>query len=129
MEGKKVTAVFIDDDPIVNFVHKNLLNRYFPEIEFVSFLWAREALDYFRGYTPAPHHQVIVFLDINMPEMDGWELIDEFVAQQLDIPVYLLTSSIDFKDRNKAENNTYIKGFYLKPFKIEIFERVFGVVT
>jgi CheY-like chemotaxis protein len=72
----------------------------------------------------------ILFLDLSMPEMSGWDWLFKF--EQLphiikrQISVYILTSSISSKDAEKARNNVYVKGYILKPLQkhkvVEVIE-------
>jgi CheY-like chemotaxis protein len=47
----------------------------------------------------------IIFLDINMPIMDGWQFLEEFIALKLDKKVFIniVTSSLDPCDKQKSE--------------------------
>ena len=116
--------MFIDDDGIVNFVHKSLVLKYFPDIETISYLWARDALSFFHQFKGTTELPEVIFLDINMPEIDGWEFIDELNAMGVEVPIYILTSSIDEKDKAKALTIPQIKGYYSKPFKLEKIQEI-----
>ena len=63
-----------------------------------------------------------IFLDINMPIMDGWEFLDEFEKLPLAIlkncSVYLLTSSIDENDIEKSKEHKTVKEFISKPLTV-----------
>ena len=69
------------------------------------------------------HYPELIFLDINMPGMDGWEFIEEYekldnTLKQSKIVVMLSTSS-DPMDKKKAEFSTVISQFLNKPLKAE----------
>ena len=59
----------------------------------------------------------LILLDLDMPVMDGWEFLDEFlklpIAKQ--VCVFILTSSIHPNDREKAKHYNVVKGFFSKP--------------
>ena len=67
-----------------------------------------------------------IFLDINMPVMDGWEFMDELskmaTAKLNNLHIYILTSSLDPSDYSKAELSPLIQGFISKPLEIEKVE-------
>ena len=70
----------------------------------------------------------LIFLDINMPAMDGWEFLDKYKAlekeQQAKIVIIMLTTSLNPADKLKAENMPEISGFENKPLTPEIIDRV-----
>lgn len=67
---------------------------------------------------------VILFLDINMPTLSGWEFMEQYehLREEIkqNISVYIVSSSVDKDDKSKAEANPDIKGFLSKPLNREI---------
>ncbi|MCF8253218.1 MAG: response regulator [Bacteroidia bacterium] len=108
---KKV--LLIDDDPINNYVNKRLITRLFSVVEIVEFLDAVSALEYLKENTPE-----IIFLDINMPEMDGWQFLENYRTYTNRTKVVILTSSIDPSDRLRSEQFDFVEGFFVKPLNI-----------
>ena len=67
-----------------------------------------------------------IFLDINMPEMNGWEFLNEiksFVSPQ-NTTIYLLTSSINKLDKEKATHFPIINQYLSKPICKEILKKI-----
>ena len=64
------------------------------------------------------------FLDINMPKMSGWEFIEHLEALSLKSKffIYIITSSVDSRDKNKAFQYESVCEFYVKPLKKADFE-------
>jgi CheY-like chemotaxis protein len=111
--------ILVDDDPFNNIISRLEIENAVGEADIKIFQVPEEALafiqnEYIKSLTPA-----ILFLDINMPTLSGWEFMEQYekfpeeVKQQLSI--YILSSSIDLRDENKAKANKYIKGFLSKP--------------
>ena len=111
VEQKKV--LLIDDDPINNYVNKRLILRLFSVAEIAEFLDAVSALEYLKTNTPE-----LIFLDINMPEMDGWQFLEEYRNYPNRTKVVILTSSIDPSDRMRSEQFDFVEGFFVKPLNI-----------
>lgn len=99
----------MDDDKICNFIAESTLNRLGVAKEVHSALNGQEALDLFNGYfqgdVAVPD---IIFLDLNMPIMDGFQFIDAF--KKLDFPkkenilIVILTSSMNPQDIQQAKS-------------------------
>jgi len=71
----------------------------------------------------------VLFLDINMPHMNGWEFLEVFKNFNEDIQkhfaIYMLSSSIDIRDKEKAEGNPLVSGFISKPLTTDVLNKVF----
>jgi CheY-like chemotaxis protein len=118
-ENKIVTAGIVDDDDIFTYgfkksaAIKNLFNQV------LNFGDGREAIDYLKDPRNSNHLPDVLFVDINMPVMNGWEFIDAFeeIRSQLgkNITLYIISSSIDLEDIKRAKNNPLIVDYLLKP--------------
>ena len=116
----KKTILLIDDDPIANIISTRIIKRTFSG-NVVTFSNGREALDKIRECwsLAGPTSSVVIFLDINMPHMDGWEFLEEF--EQLPEAVRgkchlaMLTSSINSDDIERSKSYKSVKEFISKP--------------
>ena len=72
------------------------------------------------------HLPDMILLDINMPVMDGWDFLENFseMAMSKDIPVVMLTSSINPDDIEKAKSHQLVKGFLSKPLNKDKLDEV-----
>ena len=110
------TCLLIDDNYIDNFVTRRILEGGdFAEKVIVS-QSASDAIESLRAGTVKPD---VIFLDIRMPVMGGFEFLQEYDKLKIDnkqaIKIFMLSSSLDPTDLKKSTNNKYITSFIHKP--------------
>jgi CheY-like chemotaxis protein len=125
MKGKLNCILLIDDDEPTNFLNKMAVEELECTHHIKIIPGAREALDYLTcAGQPAPLNEdcpspEIIFLDINMPAMDGWEFLQRYEAlpdkRKSSIIVIMLTTSFNPEDELKARNIPSVKEFRNKP--------------
>lgn len=130
MPHKVNQAVLIDDSDIDLFIQRRFLEVNNFSDRLVSYKSAREALNWLgntRG-DPAPD---VIFLDLNMPEVDGFAFLKSF--ESLPDPVttkskiVVLTSSNSSKDCEQAMQNKNVIKFLTKPLKDSDIEELKGM--
>ncbi|RYD87342.1 MAG: response regulator [Sphingobacteriales bacterium] len=131
-ETKFVTAGIVDDDKIFTYGFKKLtgIKGLFDEI--LDFSNGQEAIQYLIDPQNSQHLPDVLFVDINMPVMDGWEFNEAFreIKSQLPkaITLYNISSSIDLQDISRAKKNPLVADYLLKPldegYLTEIFHHL-----
>ncbi|GAA0881325.1 response regulator [Algoriphagus jejuensis] len=117
-----LTIVLIDDDPISTFVTEKLISKNVKEpCQFFKFHSAELALEQINGICPN-----YLFLDLNMPEMNGWDFLDRFIPQYKDPQIYILSSSVDERDINKASQYQVVKKYLSKPLIKKYIKSIFN---
>lgn len=126
---KKQRYMVVDDDTTNNMICEFTIKRFDAEADIKMFAIPEDALasikeEYSTATEPRP---TILFLDVNMPSMTGWEFLDTFLGfdewVKNQFTIYILSSSIeDFKE--KREIYTSIQGFLSKPLKINNLEAI-----
>lgn len=114
----------IDDDEIYTFLIKKSLVALELKHSINAYANGSEALNgiisLIEQQQPVPE---VIFLDINMPIMDGWEFLKAFRAIQAQlpnqIPIYIISSSIAAEDKEKANRFPEIVGYLSKPVELE----------
>lgn len=110
----------VDDDKIFKTAAEILIFANFPEFEIVHFENGLEVynrlieIEKTKGKLP-----VLMLLDINMPVMNGWELLEEIKGHKgrikSNVQIYISTSSIAPQDMNLSKTYDFIKGYITKP--------------
>ncbi|MFZ6000998.1 MAG: response regulator [Bacteroidota bacterium] len=131
MESKKPTVALVDDDPIYQFTASKTLQLTKSVAQIHSFLKAEDALNYLSSHAnDAEMLPDIIFLDINMPIKDGWGFLDDFdkVCSTLakKATVYMVSSSIDPRDVQRARQNQHIREYITKPITVDKFNELLG---
>lgn len=126
MKTFDITCI-IDDDPIFIFGTKKLMELTSFTNGFMIFQDGEEAYNLLNsiigGDSVVPD---VIFLDINMPRMDGWQFLDEFQKIPLPKPVkiYIVSSSIDPSDVEKSKRYPIIKKYIVKPLTVPTLKQI-----
>ena len=125
MKVKLNCILLVDDDEPTNFLNRMAVEELGCADTIKVIPGAREALDYLacagqreplNKDCPSPE---IIFLDINMPAMDGWEFLQRYEAlpqaHKSSIIVIMLTTSFNPEDELKARKIPSVKEFRNKP--------------
>ncbi len=122
-------VALVDDDSIYQFTATRIIESAKLASQILHFEDGSEALKYLRENALTkenlPDH---LFLDINMPLVNGWMFLQEYIILKpnlaKDIQIYMVSSSIDQRDRNRAKEFSEIKEFVVKPVAMESFSRI-----
>ncbi len=114
----------IDDDPLTNMLNRMLINDFDKSLNVREFEKAEDALDrLLAGQNPD-----VIFLDINMPVMNGWDFISELEkrpgALSGKTKIHMLTSSVAPNDKSFADASPIVELFLIKPLTPEILREI-----
>ncbi|BAU53847.1 response regulator [Mucilaginibacter gotjawali] len=131
--------LLVDDDAPTNFIHTKMIQKSGVDVAIKAVTSAQEALDYIThtgAYEHTPDKMMqpgIIFLDINMPGLSGWDFIEEY--RKLDsrfkihVIIIMLTTSLNPADEAHAKSIAEIACFLHKPLKpetvVELSQRFF----
>lgn len=121
--------MLIDDNEDDNFMHERAIKKYNNAITVIAKLSGREALDYLIDKSSHPEaHPELIFLDINMPEMNGWDFLELYnkldAELQSTVVVVMLTSSDSPNDLEQGSNYATLSDYKLKPLTPEMLDEV-----
>jgi len=119
----------IDDDDIQNTINVRIIEIVAPELEVRVFKNAKRALEALQVVKERENEKEPIFLllDLNMPQMNGWEFLNHFEDRQNPWPVYILTSSINEEDKNRANNYPSVVGFLSKPLTTTTIAKIMAM--
>ncbi|HYH05213.1 MAG TPA: response regulator [Bacillota bacterium] len=116
--------IIIDDDPFNNLICKTIISKTISGANVQTFVVPEEGYSFLKTIV----NQVVLFLDINMPTMTGWEFLEMFDKLEdgvkSKVKVFILSSSVDERDIEKAHTNKYVSGFISKPLKPDVIKDI-----
>ena len=118
--------LLVDDDAAVNFLNKFLLTDSGISASISVTTNGLEALNSIKESRRCPD---VIFLDINMPVMDGLGFLEAFKEYPEYYPqakVYILTSSLRESDKDKASSYACVADYLEKPLTAEMIEKIFS---
>lgn len=131
------TILFIDDDLITLMLCKMVISKSLFSKEIVTAKNGEEALQYFNKLkqvevNPLLAKPQLIFLDLNMPVMGGWEFLESFstpeYSQYNNTKVIILSSTIDPEDLEKSNKYPMVIDFLSKPISKEMLEYIREII-
>lgn len=125
------TVMLIDDERADQIMYRRILERSGVVRNHISFQYASEALEYLKRQDRAEID--LIFLDINMPGMSGFEFLEaataEFGPGFAKAVVVMLTTSLNPRDRERAAQFDVVRDFVNKPLTVEYIETLAELVA
>lgn len=118
----------IDDDDIFNTLNMAIIGFVDSSIEISIFKSGEEVVEYLSEKSSSFEPPDLVFLDIRMPNMDGFELLEELNKLPQNpfekSKVYMLSSTLNEKDLERTKQYSIINSFLSKPLTVELFSKL-----
>ncbi len=127
-----MSKVFIiDDDQIHQRIAQIMIQKHQLFDHFLSFTEADKALDFLKENKDDPDALPdVILLDLNMPVFNGWDFLDNFVPVSSTLckafKIFIVTSSVDEKDRLRSQAYPFVNGFISKPLSPDIIRGTAG---
>lgn len=132
MQEAKHNVCLIDDDNIYQFTARKIIESTGLVKSIQSFYNGKEAIDFFKDETNHNPDTLpdVIFLDINMPVMNGWEFLDEYNTFYSALPkrivVYVVSSSIDDNDVRRSREYQAVSDYIIKPVNRSTYLELIG---
>lgn len=121
-------VLLVEDDPITIMVCDRIMKMTKFAENVTSCVNGKLAIDYLYSLKDGGIMPLIIFLDINMPVMNGWDFLEEFEKIKDDFQqlprIYLLSSTVDPEDYKKAKKYSLVENFISKPLSREALETI-----
>jgi len=121
MSRKLNSILLIDDNEFDNYYHEKVIQNNNIAENIVIKSSGADAIAYLKSLT-ADAFPELILLDINMPGMNGWDVLDEYEKMGISgdrTKVIMLTTSIDPDDEKKARSYAFVFDFIIKPLSDE----------
>ncbi|MBB3204449.1 CheY-like chemotaxis protein [Rhodopirellula rubra] len=118
-------VMLIDDSSLDNMIHTRILKKSGLVENIIAFEYADEALEHLRK---EDHGVDVIFLDLNMPRMDGYEFLERYHAltqlQRAKSLVMMLSTSSRPGDAERAKEFPQVIDYQSKPLELETIEKI-----
>lgn len=126
--AKFTDVLLVEDDPITIMVCDRIIKMTSFAEKVKSCENGKIGIDYLSGLPRDSSTPKIIFLDINMPVMNGWDFLEEFekIRDRFNsLPrIYLLSSTVDPEDYKKAQKFSLVQDFISKPLSKEALQNI-----
>ncbi|MCK0157273.1 response regulator [Cellulophaga sp. F20128] len=122
MQKNPINICIVDDDDIYQFTIIKTLKSFNLPKNIIAFADGEEALNFMLDNLGEDAKLPdVIFLDINMPIMDGFQFMDEYIKIKpkvgKPITIYMVSSSVDPVDIERAKNISAISDYIIKPIR------------
>jgi CheY-like chemotaxis protein len=126
---KATNILLIDDNDVDNYITRQMLLKNKVAGNIVVQSSAMDALKYLQSNLNEPvNYPDYIFLDIRMPEMDGFDFLNEYAKFPVSITnhciIFMLTSSADQNDILRAAQNPLVKKYLNKPLSHQVLSEI-----
>jgi CheY-like chemotaxis protein len=117
MAAYKMNKIYlVDDQPISNFITKKFLELEGYKGPVIDYTNSAEAFEII-----ANDENALVFLDINMPVMNGWDFMEAMKERQISNKIIILSSSTSKFDKDRAREYPFVLDYMVKPMNRQKF--------
>jgi len=132
MSQQNLKIFLVDDDDIYQFTATKTLESMGVVSQISVFPDGLQAIQYIKDHiSDTSALPDVIFLDINMPVMDGWQFVEEYQKLQLGkkISLYMVSSSVDEADMKRCKDYGVIEDYIIKPVGRSRFEELLSLLV
>lgn len=124
-------VLLVDDDDIFNMLHGEVLKRLIPNVGIDIFKSGQDVIQYLQEKPDASID--LIFLDIRMPIMGGFEVLDAMAAMDssrfANTRIYVLSSTLDDRDLQRAKETPLVTDFIGKPMSFDTMRNILAELS
>ena len=129
--SKTKSVCIIDDDKVYTFGVKKIIKSHLPENDVITFENGKKALEGIKNMVDSGEELPdLILLDIDMPEMNGWDFLKEFdsirTSVKKEIEIFVISSRVNTntEDLYKIEWDEKVSDFIKKPVQVEALKKI-----
>lgn len=126
-DSKYRSVLLIDDSYIDNLINRKILENSMFADDVIVMDSPVKAIEYLNKCYNEQAFPEVIFLDIRMPEMNGFEFLQklkEITTDDSNFKIYVLSSSLDPSDHRRIEGNSLVTRFIGKPLTVSVLEDI-----
>ncbi len=132
MDNQNVPGfISIDDDLEFNMITDFTIKAVHKDAEVHTFSQPEKGLEFIEGMPVDSDDWYILLLDINMPTLSGWEVLEKIKILDKKIlnrlKIFVLSSSVSLRDKELADKNPLVSGFIEKPLRKASLKEILGL--
>ena len=120
--------LLIEDNIIDQLITTKLLKNTFNDFQFNVVNDGKQGMEWLYKFNYTTNNQLIILLDIKMPQMDGFEFLVQYDTLPEDLKkktqIFMLSSTLDPNDLKRADENCYVKKLFSKPLTVSQFKEL-----
>ncbi len=120
--------LFVDDDSFTNYLNKKMIDRVLDKPHYTIFQSSIEALLFLKDFVTTPQRQIVLFLDLQLPQISGVDFLrlvhNDDLLSGLHLNIIILSNHEKRHYEKHFKNFTKVKGFINKPLSSEDINQV-----
>lgn len=128
--GNILNYIIVDDDSVHNIICNLLIAAAINGSNIKTFTNPERGFEFIENNPINNEQKTIIFLDVDMPNMTGWEFLNKFdkldEKMKSQYLIYILSSSINPINKEKASKDKNVANFFVKPLTDEIISLISG---
>ncbi len=120
--------LFVDDDKFTNYLNKKMIDRVLNKPHYTIFQSSIEALLFLKDFVTTPSRQIVLFLDLQLPQISGFDFLrlvhSDDLLSELHLNIIILSNHEKSHYEKDFDTFSKVKGYIKKPLSSEDITQV-----